>query len=402
MRAPKLLAFAPLHGISGESVNEGQLINALSKYSDSVYVFSFVSIKQVIFRKIPKLAFPMNKNVKVILSPGLPLHIIFLPIIVFYYGLISLFCLIIQKLLDINIIYIRDRYVGVPMLLLKPLIRKPVVIKSAGFVSDELPPDIRNLPLVGNIFSALETLVDLHLLRQADVILVPSLTMRRRIVEKISNIKGKILLCPAGVSLEKVKKIIQQKNAKGSKVVIGFLGSLAWWQGVDILAEAVAIVKKRLVDVELFIVGDGPMRNKVVEICEKHKVKYAITGFVSHDKALRYLRGFDVLVLPRRRTSATEATIPIKVVEAWALGVPVVVTSHEVFKAMCKDGQHALFVEPEPKDVAEKILLLASDRELREKLICNGQILAKNFDYDEIAKRFINSVSQERYLIYDF
>jgi glycosyltransferase involved in cell wall biosynthesis len=69
---------------------------------------------------------------------------------------------------------------------------------------------------------------------------------------------------------------------------------------------------------------------------------------------------------------------------------------------MCKDGQHALFVEPEPKDVAEKILLLASDRELREKLICNGQILAKNFDYDEIAKRFINSVSQEGYLIYDF
>jgi glycosyltransferase involved in cell wall biosynthesis len=138
------------------------------------------------------------------------------------------------------------------------------------------------------------------------------------------------------------------------------------------------------------------MRNKVAEICKKHKVRFVITGFVPHEEALRYLRSFDVLVLPRRRTSATEANIPIKVVEAWALGVPVIVTSHEVFKEMCKDGQDVLFVEPEPKDVAEKILLLASDRGLREKLVCNGQILAKNFDYDEIAKRLINSVPQER------
>jgi glycosyltransferase involved in cell wall biosynthesis len=394
MRSLKLLAFAPLNGISGLSVNEGQLINALSKYSESVYVFSFVSIRQIIFRQVPKLVFPLNKNVKVIMLPGLPLPIIFLPIIVLYYGLISLFCLVAQKLLNLGVIYIRDRYVGVPLLMLKHFIKEPIVIKFGAFVADELSPDVRS-STVGRIFSALETFVDAYLLRHADIILVSSLTMKRH-VEKIFNLKAKILPCPAGIDLEKIKGVLHQENFKGNEVRIGFLGSLAWWQGVDILAEAVVILKERLPDVELFIVGDGPMRNKVVEICGKHKVKCVITGFVPHDEALRYLRSFDVLVLPRRRTSATEANVPIKVVEAWALGVPVIVTSHEVFKAMCKDGQDVLFVEPEPKDVAEKILLLASDRGLREKLVCNGQILAKNFDYDEIAKRLLNSVLQER------
>ncbi|MCC6019509.1 MAG: hypothetical protein LM601_10790, partial [Candidatus Verstraetearchaeota archaeon] len=211
MKRLKLLAFAPLHGIGGVSVNEGQLINALSKYSDSIYVFSFVSIRQIIFRKIPKLVFPMNKNVKVILSPGLPLQIIFLPIIIFYYGLISLLCLMIQKLLNISIIYIRDRYVGVPMLMLKSLIGKPVVIKFGGFTADELPPNLRNLPLFGNIFLALEMLIDTYLLRQADIILVPSLIMRKY-VEKRFNVKGKILLCPAGICLEKIGKIAHQEN----------------------------------------------------------------------------------------------------------------------------------------------------------------------------------------------
>jgi hypothetical protein len=39
--------------------------------------------------------------------------------------------------------------------------------------------------------------------------------------------------------------------------------------------------------------------------------------------------------------------------------------------------------------------LLASNRDLKEKLTCNGQVLARSFDYDEIAKRLLNSVWQE-------
>jgi glycosyltransferase involved in cell wall biosynthesis len=395
MKRLKLLAFAPLHGIGGMSVNEGQLINALSKYSDSIYVFSFVSIRQIIFRKIPKLVFPMNKNVKVILSPGLPLQIIFLPIIIFYYGLISLLCLIIQKLLNISIIYIRDRYVGVPMLMLKSLIGKPVVIKFGGFTADELPPNLRNLPLFGNIFLALEMLIDTYLLRQADIILVPSLIMRKY-VDKRFNVKGKILLCPAGICLEKIGKIAHQENVEGDKVRIGFIGSLSWWQGVDILAEAVAIIREKIPSVELFIVGDGPMREKVVEICEKYKIKYTITGFVPHEDALKYLRSFDVLVLPSRKMSTTESNIPIKVIEAWALGVPVIVTRHKVFEFYgFKDCEDLVYCEPTPESVATALAKVIFSRDLHKKLSERGPQIAKCFDYQFISEKLTKIFKDE-------
>jgi len=394
MKRLKLLAFAPLHGIGGMSVNEGQLINALSKYSDSIYVFSFVSIRQIIFRKIPKLVFPMNKNVKVILSPGLPLQIIFLPIIVFYYGLISLLCLIIQKLLNISIIYLRDKYVGVPMLLLKSFIIKHVVIKFGCFTADELPPNLRNLPLFGNIFLALERLVDTYLLRHADIILVPSLTMIKYI-EKVFNVKCKILLCPAGIDLGKIRKIVHRENVKGDKVRIGFLGSLAWWQGVDILAEAVAMVKEKLPNVELFIVGDGSMREEVSNLCRNYKIKYTITGFVPHEEALKYLKSFDVLVLPRLKTSVTEKTIPIKIIEAWALGVPVIVTRHRVFVEMgYRDQEHLIYCEPNPRDVAEAMLLLLRNDDLRQRLAENASKLAENYDYNKIAENILKNISE--------
>ena len=392
MRSLKLLAFALLHGIGGMSVNEGQLINALSKYSESVYVFSFVSIRQVIFRQVPKLVFPPNKNVKVIMLPGLPLPIIFLPIIVFYYGLISLFCLIPQKLLNLSVTYIRDRYVGIPMLMLKRITKNPIIIKFGAFIADELSPNVRS-SLFGNIFSTLETFVDTYLLRHADIILVSSLTMKR-CIEKRFSVTSKILLCPAGIDPDKIRRIAFQKNVKGDKVRIGFLGSLAWWQGVDIVAEAVAIVKEKLPNVELFIVGDGPMREKIASICENYKIKYTITGFISHEEALKYLRSFDVLVLPRRKTSTTESAVPIKVVEAWALGIPVIVTSHEIFRSMCKDGEDVLFVEPNHEDVAKKILLLALNPKLRGRLARNGQTLAQSFDYKTIAERLLTTILQ--------
>jgi len=390
MKSLKLLAFARLHGSGGMSVNEGQLINALSKYSESVYVFSFVSIRQIIFRQIPKLAVPPNKNVKVILLPGLPLPIIFLPITVFYYILISLFCLIPKKLLNLSVTYIRDRYVGVSMLMLKSIIKEPIIIKFGAFIADELSPTVRS-SLFGSIFSALELLVDTYLLRRADIILVSSLIMKRSIQKRFS-VKGKILLCPAGIDLDKIRKIASQKTVKDGKIRIGFLGLLAWWQGVDILAKAASLLKSKVPNLELFIVGEGPMREKVAKICEKYKIEYTITGFVSHEEALKYLRSFDVLVLPRRRTSTTESTIPIKVVEAWALGVPVIVTSHEIFKSICKDGEDVLYTEPNPEDVAEKVLLLTSNRELREKLAKKGPTLARNFDYNKITEKLLVSI----------
>ena len=214
-------------------------------------------------------------------------------------------------------------------------------------------------------------------------------------IEKVFNVKCKILLCPAGIDLGKIRKIVHRENVKGDKVRIGFLGSLAWWQGVDILAEAVAMVKEKLPNVELFIVGDGSMREEVSNLCRNYKIKYTITGFVPHEEALKYLKSFDVLVLPRLKTSVTEKTIPIKIIEAWALGVPVIVTRHRVFVEMgYRDQEHLIYCEPNPRDVAEAMLLLLRNDDLRQRLAENASKLAENYDYNKIAENILKNISE--------
>ena len=100
---------------------------------------------------------------------------------------------------------------------------------------------------------------------------------------------------------------------------------------MDRLVEAVAEVSKRAnQSVTLLIVGDGPERARVEELCRALGVSCVVTGYVRHEVILALLSVLDVLVMPRVRVSSTEYVIPIKLLEAWALGVPMVITKHAI------------------------------------------------------------------------
>ncbi|RLI23353.1 hypothetical protein DRO57_08855 [Candidatus Bathyarchaeota archaeon] len=102
----------------------------------------------------------------------------------------------------------------------------------------------------------------------------------------------------------------------------------------------------------------------------------------------------DVLVLPRRRNPSTEFTIPMKVLEGWAIGIPVIVTDHPVFREMFVDGKDLLLCKPDPEDLASKIELLIKNPKLRHKLSRRGPLLAKRFDYDILATRVLNALKE--------
>ncbi len=109
------------------------------------------------------------------------------------------------------------------------------------------------------------------------------------------------------------------------------MGSLLWWQELDRLVKAVAEVSKQANQpVTLLIVGDGPERAKVEELCRALGVSCVVTGYVRREVVLALLSVLNVLVMPRVRVSSTECVIPIKLLEAWALGVPVVIAKHAI------------------------------------------------------------------------
>jgi glycosyltransferase involved in cell wall biosynthesis len=119
-----------------------------------------------------------------------------------------------------------------------------------------------------------------------------------------------------------------------SKCVIGFVGSLQPWQGVETLIAAFSRLQTVAPNTHLLIVGDGPEREKLERQAEATGLRSDITftGSVPYDEVPYYMAAMDVTVAPYKGENFYQSPMPI--FEYMAMGKPIVASSigqvHEV------------------------------------------------------------------------
>jgi len=375
-------------GYSGDVVNEVQLAKNLCRETTCI-IFGFVRDSKLLLLKrfITDLCREgWTRNVMIIPLPILRPYTVSL---VLASILLAPVVLLMDKLKHVRFIYVRSSILALGFMLIPSLARKTCVKIPAVFEDEE-----RTL---GRVFSLIYESADRSVLKRAGYICIPSPLLLREIALRRKTLPaGKIIWVPAGIDREKIERIKKQASSRINKdsYTIGFVGLLEWWQGVDILVKAVAKIKDSLErPIKILIVGDGPERRKIEKLCRELKVYCHITGFIKHEEALKLMKNFDILVVPSIKISTTSSNIPIKVIEAWALGIPVITTRHEIYEWLgLKDMKDILFCEPEPDDVARRILMVLGDKESRHRLSEKGPSLAEMFYYDKIANRIFNVI----------
>jgi len=393
----RILALTPsFYGWTGAAVNERQLITVLAKKVEKCYVVTFVSFKHFLAKrkKILKELEGLPENMTVIVLP-LPKRITLAVCL----GMIAVSCIVsivglmLRALRKVDLVYIRNSLLAIGFLTFSSLAKRTIV-KIPAIIEDE----ILGRGFAELIFKWMTKFLDRLALAKAGKIAVNGFPMYFEIAKRRSYIrKDRPLMIPPGVNLHLIENIKRQVSAKQSTTInVGFLGLLEWWQGVDILARAVALLKKNVPNVKLVIIGDGSLRPLVEGICKAYNLQYEITGFLPHQEALKRAATLDVLAVPSKRFSTTESNIPIKVIEAWALSLPVVITKHKVFVINgILDGEHVVYCEPEPTSVAEALIRVLTNEDLKTRLKTNGPKLAMQFDYDKIAENILESLSRD-------
>ena len=144
--------------------------------------------------------------------------------------------------------------------------------------------------------------------------------------------------------------------------VLVFAGRLGPQKAVGVLLEAL----RRISDVTLVIAGDGPERptleRRVAELGLDARVRFL--GSVPRETVLRLFRASDASVLP----SAWE-NFPHTVVEALAVGCPVIATAVGGVPEVVGDGENGLLVPPgDAAALADAIERFFGDPSLRERL----------------------------------
>ncbi|HQK69198.1 MAG TPA: glycosyltransferase family 4 protein [Bacteroidales bacterium] len=162
-----------------------------------------------------------------------------------------------------------------------------------------------------------------------------------------------------------------------SKFVFGFVSRIYDRKGINELYHAFSRLSNQLPDIVLLIVGrfeEGQIADKsILEQLKKHS-KIILVG--SQMDVPLYLSLMDVFVLP-----AWGEGFGNVMVEAAAMGIPVIGTNATGIRDSFQNGFNGLQIEPKnPQELENAMILLYMNKELRMSLGKNGPIWAGNFD----------------------
>lgn len=129
--------------------------------------------------------------------------------------------------------------------------------------------------------------------------------------------------------------------------VVGFLGTLKPWHGADALMEAFAILRKRVPNARLLLVGSGPEEGRLRGMAESLGIRdrCIFVGAVEHNRVPELLRAMDVATAPYRHMDGFYFS-PIKVFEYLAAGVCTVASRIGQIHTIIDDERNGLLCSP--------------------------------------------------------
>ncbi|MEX1190261.1 MAG: glycosyltransferase [Bacteroidia bacterium] len=207
--------------------------------------------------------------------------------------------------------------------------------------------------------------------RKADAISVLSEVTRKEI-KKLTN--KHVNLIPFGVDTNKFNP---RKRDDDKKIVrIGTIRTLSEKYGLEFLIKAFANAYAQHPEIRLEIVGDGPQKQMLNELCENLNISDVVTfhGYVNQntdfEKYIALLQSFDIFAI---LSILDSETFGVAAVEASACGIPVVATNVGGLPEVIDDEKTGLIVPPKNAEAtSEAFIRLIKDKSLREKLGAGG------------------------------
>ncbi|MGD8997844.1 MAG: glycosyltransferase [Anaerolineae bacterium] len=162
------------------------------------------------------------------------------------------------------------------------------------------------------------------------------------------------------------------------------VGRLSEEKGFSYLLQAVARVRRQR-QVRLLIIGEGPERAKLESLARAKGIGSDTQLLGYRENPYSYLANADVFVL-----SSLWEGLPAVVVEAMACGAPVVATDcpSGPGEIITKETEGILVPPADPEALADAILRVLSDTNLRQAMRAAGRSRAQDFRVDKIAREY--------------
>jgi colanic acid/amylovoran biosynthesis glycosyltransferase len=161
----------------------------------------------------------------------------------------------------------------------------------------------------------------------------------------------------------------QNRNKRDGKVNILSIARLVEKKGIQYGIEAVGRVIGNYPNIEYRIVGDGPMKREIESVVTRLNLgdKVKLLGWKNQEEVLHYLKDADFLLAPSvTARNGDREGIPVVLMEAMAMGLPVLSTCHSGIPELVQDGVTGFLVpEGDIAALADRLVYLLAHPERR-------------------------------------
>lgn len=200
------------------------------------------------------------------------------------------------------------------------------------------------------------------------------------LARRLRDTPDDIFLIRNGVQLE----ILKRKKVAALKPVVLAVGRLIPKKGFDILIKACASLKGNNLDFICKIIGTGSEYHRLDKIIIKNHLceHVMMLGALSFEDVVDQYRSATILVAPSRICSDDVDGIPTVIIEALAMGIPVITTSVGGIPDLIEDKKTGLIVPPDNDQALAKALsILLTDPNLQNSVTLSGkQVVVDEFD----------------------
>ena len=203
---------------------------------------------------------------------------------------------------------------------------------------------------------------------------------KRELVERDGLAADRIAAFPIGLDVEYFRPAAAEPDLRmeldvpGGHLLVGLVSYLRSYKGHEYFIEAARILASNRDDVTFVIVGEGPEEQSIRTMIGHLRLERRIRMLGFRDDLLNVLRSLDVFAIP----SVEGDTIPQVLMQALAVGIPVVSTTVGSIPDVVIEGQTGFVVPPrDARALAERIAALLDDSALRARMGAQGRSLVE-------------------------
>lgn len=232
---------------------------------------------------------------------------------------------------------------------------KPFIARCGYLYSDFIEKDFGPKSVQASRAVALETLV----FGKADRIVLTTEAMRQTVMRRYSVAPQKIRIIPNYVKTDHFAPRESQDVAKNhGQFRILFVGRLKEQKNLFTLFHAVAQI-----DVELWLVGDGPLKTELENLAKKNHINVRFFGNVPHDDLPHIMWQADLFILPSHYEGHPKALL-----EAMSCGMAVIGTHVPGIREVISHKKNGILCPENVTGIRQAIQSLMGDPQLRSHL----------------------------------